>query len=228
MAYPSPNAPNPMNDLRFWAYGLVLTAAATIVCYAFVDVPLALFAHGHLREYAIFARLTTATEYFPPIAIAAIFVLGLWRLSGRAFGYSAEAILITSVSLVAARAAKDQLKLVFGRTWPETWTNNNPSLIKDGAFGFHPFHGGSGFESFPSGHTLGICAVVTALWFYYPRYTPIYVVLILAVSIALIGANYHFLSDIIAGGFIGATLAILCVKLFAQSLSSHDTPKIKS
>jgi hypothetical protein len=43
------------------------------------------------------------------------------------------------------------LKLAFGRTWPETWTNRtNPSWIDNGVFGFFPFHGGSGWGSFPS------------------------------------------------------------------------------
>ena len=48
----------------------------------------------------------------------------------------------------------------------------------------------------------------------YPRYAPIYVMLVLAVSISLIGATYH--GDIIAGGFIGATVTVLCVRLFPR------------
>lgn len=189
---------------------------------------LALFSHDRLRHYAIFGQITTIAEYLPPIAIAVVFVFGLWRLAGRELNHLFEAMLLTSVSLIAARATKDQLKFAFGRTWPETWTNNNPSLIRDGAFGFHPFHGGAGFGLFPSGHTLGICAVVTVLWFYYPRFAPIYVALILTISIGLIGANYHFLSDIIAGGFIGATFATLCVKLLTQKLSATEKSPTKS
>jgi membrane-associated phospholipid phosphatase len=211
-----------MITLQRWAYGLVIASVSIVLSYEFLDKSIAFFAYDHLRQYAIFGPITTLTEYFPPIAIGIIFVAGLWRMSGRTLTYPLEALLLASVSLVAARAAKDQLKFAFGRTWPETWTNNNPSLIRDGAFGFHPFHGGAGFESFPSGHTLGIAAVTVALWFYYPRYAPIYAALIAAVSVSLIGANYHFLSDIIAGAFIGATFATLCVKLFAQRLASRD------
>jgi hypothetical protein len=40
----------------------------------------------------------------------------------------------------------------FGRTWPESWLGDNPSWIRDDVFGFFPFHGGRGWESFPSGH----------------------------------------------------------------------------
>jgi hypothetical protein len=53
------------------------------------------------------------------------------------------ATLVTcSISLVVAEVAKNQLKYDFGRTWPETWVNNNPSLIGNGAYGFNFFHGG--------------------------------------------------------------------------------------
>lgn len=211
-----------MITLRQWSYALAAATVATALSYEFIDKRLAFFSNESLRHYAIFGQVTTFTEYFPPIAIGVVVVLGLWRLSGRVLTYPLEAMLLTSLSLIAARAAKDQLKFAFGRTWPETWTNNNPSLIKDGAFGFHPFHGGSGFESFPSGHTLGICAVVTALWFYFPRLAPIYMLLMIMISIGLIGANYHFLSDIVAGGFFGATVAILCVKLLAQQLNTAE------
>jgi len=217
-----------MITLRRWTYGLTAAAAATIFSYEFLDKPLAFFSHEDLRHYAVFGQITMFTEYFPPIAISIVVVLGLWRFAGRALTYPLEAMLLASLSLIAARAAKDQLKFAFGRTWPETWTNNNPSLIKDGAFGFYPFHGGAGFESFPSGHTLGICAVVTALWFYYPRFSPIYVLLILAISVGLIGANYHFLSDIVAGGFLGATIATLCAKLFARQLSTAESQSTKN
>jgi len=61
-----------------------------------------------------------------------------------------------SISVLTTWAMKNQLKVVFGRTWPETWTRNNPSLIRDGVFGFNPFTTGSGYESFPSGHTAAI------------------------------------------------------------------------
>lgn len=202
--------------LKYWIYGLVLCAGVTGLSYEFLDRPLSFFAHDNLHAYPIFAQMTGLTEYFPPLAILIVAVLGAMRLGDYPLGYRLEALLLSAVSLIVARAAKDQLKFMFGRTWPETWTNNNPSLIKDGAYGFHPFHGGIGYESFPSGHTVGICAVTAALWLYYPRFWPAYLALILVIAIGLVGANYHFLSDILAGGFIGASSAIFCTALFGR------------
>jgi len=52
-------------------------------------------------------------------------------------------LLTASASLVLADQFRDTLAYAFGRYWPDTWTNDNPSLIQNGAYGFHPFHGGA-------------------------------------------------------------------------------------
>jgi len=108
------------------------------------------------------------------------------------------------------------LKFAFGRTWPETWINNNPSLIGNGTYGFNPFHGGSGYNSFPSGHTTAVCAVAAVLWFAYPKLRPLWVLMVIAVGVGLIGADYHFVSDIVAGGFLGASTGWLAVVLWDE------------
>lgn len=203
-----------MTTVPTWARALAFTAVATVLAYFWVDRPVAFFANAHLHGYPIFDRMTLITGWFPSIAVAIICAVGFFRYLGWRIPKAAEALLLCSVSLVVARAAKDQLKIVFGRTWPETWVNNNPSLIRDNAFGFNPFHGGAGYESFPSGHSTGICAVIAVLWLYYPRFRPLYIVPVLVVTIGLIGANYHFVSDIIAGCFLGTAIAILCMSLF--------------
>jgi hypothetical protein len=90
-----------------------------------------------------FGRMTLLPESFPSIAVAIVVGIRLLGLAGHPVSRGWEAALLCSLSLIVARAAKDQLKFVFGRTWPETWVNNNPSLIHDGVFGFNPFHGGA-------------------------------------------------------------------------------------
>lgn len=48
----------------------------------------------------------------------------------------------------------DELKFIFGRTWPNTWSNNNPSWLQHQVFGFNPFTIiGNAYMSFPSGHS---------------------------------------------------------------------------
>src|SRR5262249_10297578 len=110
----------------------------------------------------------------------------------------------------------------FGRTWPETWIQNNPSFIHSGAFGFNPFHGGPGFASFPSGHVAAVCAAITVLWWSYPNLRPIYAAFVAAVPGGLIVANFLFLSDIFAGSFVGVSVGYITTKILGEKLFSES------
>jgi membrane-associated phospholipid phosphatase len=113
-------------------------------------------------------------------------------------------VLAACVSLVLADQFRETLAFVFGRYWPETWVNDNPSLIRDGAYGFHPFHGGSAYASFPSGHTARTLAVAAVVWIAYPRWRWACGLASGAVAAGLLGMDYHFVGDVIAGCFVGA------------------------
>ena len=91
---------------------------------------------------------------------------------------------------------------------------NNPSFIRDGVFGFEPFHGGPGYVAFPSGHAVAVCAVLSVLWICYPRFRVLYALCMIAVAIALVAANFHFLGDVIAGGFLGVSAGWLTVAIW--------------
>jgi membrane-associated phospholipid phosphatase len=69
-------------------------------------------------------------------------------------------------------------------------------------------HGGAAYQSFPSGHMAATCAVVSVLWIWYPRLRWLVTIAGIAVGVGLIGANYHFLSDVIAGAFIGISIGL--------------------
>ena len=111
------------------------------------------------------------------------------------------------VSIPVAFEIKEWLKLAFGRTWPETWVANNPSWIGNGSFGFHPFHHGEGWYSFPSGHMTQMSALMTVLWFRIPGLRWLWVTILLLLAIGLFGADFHFIGDMVAGTFLGAACA---------------------
>ena len=70
-------------------------------------------------------------------------------------------------------------------------------------YGFHPFHSGAAYRSFPSGHTARTLAVAAVIWIICPRWRWACVAASVAVSVGLLGMNYHFVGDVIAGGFVG-------------------------
>ena len=203
-----------MTAIQRWLLALLLTAVAVVVCYLWIDRPLALLAHAHSGKRETFASLTRIPDLLIPLAAAAFVAFGLWAFAGRSFSKPLTAGCLCSVSLIVGETIKSQLKLAFGRLWPETWVQNNPSFIHDGAYGFFPFHGGAGYGSFPSGHTAATCALISVLWILYPRLRPLCVLAVLAVGVGLVGANYHFLGDVIAGGFVGTSAGWMTVAIW--------------
>jgi membrane-associated phospholipid phosphatase len=197
-----------------WLIALAVTIAAVAVAYAWLDRPIAFFAHSELAHNKLFGELPKISEWFTVAGVAVFAALGLRGLTGRPLSRLEAVALLCALSLMTSAEVKNFLKFVFGRTWPETWIGNNPSLIRDGVYGFNFFHGGRGYESFPSGHTTAVCAAMSVLWICYPKWRPLYALAVAAVVIGLIGADFHFLGDIIAGAFIGSSTGWIAVLMW--------------
>ena len=130
---------------------LAVCAALVTLCYFFVDRPVAFFVHDrHFARYRVLEWLTyppPVLQTWAPVVLAALAV----RRAFAPFRRRELTLLAACVSLLVAVQFKDTLKFAFGRYWPDTWIHDNPSLIRDGAYGFHPFQGGDACASFPSG-----------------------------------------------------------------------------
>jgi membrane-associated phospholipid phosphatase len=205
-----------MRAIYRWLVSLTGISIATTVAFQWLDRPIALWVHNQLRHpnYQIFEQLTHIPDPLFSLAVMVFVGLGLWVLTGRQLSTHQAAVLLCSLSLLFTEATKNQLKFIFGRTWPETWIQDNPSFIRDGAYGFNFMHAGPTFQSFPSGHTAAIGAVISVLWIWYPRLRGLWVLALLAVGIGLVGANYHFLSDVIAGGFVGISTGWMAMAIW--------------
>jgi membrane-associated phospholipid phosphatase len=181
----------------------LLCAALVLLCYLLLDRPVANFVHDQgLADYSVLKWLT----YPPPIAQAwtpAVLVALMVRRVYGPFHRWEWAVLAACVGMVLADQFRESLSSVFGRYWPETWVDNNPSFIRDRAYGFHFFHGGSAYGSFPSGHTARTLAVAAVVWIVFPRWRWGCVLASAAIAVGLVGMNYHFVGDVIAGGFVG-------------------------
>ncbi|HEX5506884.1 MAG TPA: phosphatase PAP2 family protein [Pseudolabrys sp.] len=206
-----------MSALQRWLLSLATTAAAVIVSYAWLDRPIALFVHRTFPHREAFEKLTHIPDPLLPLAVVCFVAIGVRALAAYPPSRLAAAVLLCSVSVIVAEAIKNQLKFVFGRTWPDTWTHSNPSLIHDNVFGFNFFHGGEAYASFPSGHTTVTCAVISVLWIFYPRLRALWLLIALAVAVGLVGADYHFLGDVIGGGFVGVSTGWMVTLLWDRA-----------
>src|SRR3954447_8514661 len=158
--------------------------------------------------------LTHIIDPFVPAASIALTGVAIAALFGWRPGPFGRTIIALCIAVLVATVLKEELKFLFGRTWPETWVANNPSWIRDGVYRFEPLHGGRGWASFPSGHMIVITAPCTVLWLLAPRvWRWLWAALIPAVAIGVVASDYHFVADMIAGTFVGWTCGVGAVAL---------------
>ena len=125
-----------------------------------------------------------------------------------------------AIAAPTAFITKTILKYVFGRTNTRTW------LLVPHDYNFHFFNGGGNNSGFPSGHMLVVTALIASLWCLHPNYRPIYLVLLLLLALALIATNYHFVSDVIAGAYIG--LLVESLTYYMASRGHHFRAILKT
>ena len=210
------------NLLRRTSIAVALCIVAVLVCYFWIDRPVAFFVHRHhINELSVFRWLTyppPELQAWSPLALTALIVRRAWG----PFVRWQKVLLVACVSLIVADEFRTSLGHVFGRCWPETWFENNASLIGNGAYGFHLFQRGDDFGSFPSGHAARILSFATVWFITTPRSRVIGGVLSTAMLVSLVAMNYHFVSDVIAGAFLGAIIAAYAVHLARfQAQESH-------
>lgn len=209
--------------IALWLIALALTAAFCAISVAWFDRPIAFFVHRELGQPFLLTQLPRISEWLVGAASVVFVLLGLRGLTGRPLSRLEAVILLCALSIIVSAALKNELKFVFGRTWPETWIGNNPSLIRDGVYGFNFFHHGRAYESFPSGHTAAVISGMSVLWLCYRRARVLCAVAISLVIIGLIGSDFHFLSDVVAGAFVGGTTGWLAVLMWQAGAPRHIT-----
>ena len=207
--------------LRRTLLGVVGCALVVVACYYFVDRPVAFFVHDH--RIPRFEELRWLTE--PPPLVQSWAPLLLVALAvRRAFGTWRnwqQALFVACVSLIVADQFRQSLGDLCGRYWPETWHDNNPSLIGTGAYGFHPFQVGDDVGSFPSGHSARIVGFASVFWLALPRWRWLCVVIAVPMLLALVGMDYHFVGDVIAGSVLGAIVGAWAARLSSTDLRSR-------
>lgn len=97
-----------------------------------------------------------------------------------------------------AVASEIILKRIFGRGWTD------PTFVRE--HGFHFLHGETHWDAFPSGTATVSFAILAVLWILRPRWRVAGTAAVVLLSAAVVIGNYHWLSDVIAGGFLGVTI----------------------
>lgn len=185
---------------------LALTTALVIFCYFLIDKEVVLWLSQHsLRSYLIIKYMSEIPEIYIAV-VPIIYLVIILRFSQDRWSLLDHKLLMFANTIAITQFLKAFFKFVFGRYWPETWTNSF-FYIDENFYGFHPFHLGVQYGSFPSGHSATLLAGTSILWLLFPRLRWLFLILILLGESGILLMNYHFISDILAGGVLGFLVA---------------------
>lgn len=196
--------------LRFpgliWILSLLICTLAVALAFIYLDVAIAHRFYGllHSAEYTV-KGLTSAVLL--GIEAAAALVLICVRITRGHLSRLGEATALACLTSICAYAINDNiLKLFFGVP--------NPGSVLNGAQHGFNFLSGSSNSSFPSGHMVLAGAFAGVFMrLYRSSILPLSVLLLIG-AVLLIAGDWHFVSDVIAGTFLGVSAGLLAGELW--------------
>lgn len=199
---------------KFWSIALVITLLLVAACIRWFDIPVARFFLRYANALSILGR-GLSSSILAAAEIALIGCLATARLVRGNLPDYAKALLIACTTSLSAFAANEYvLKFIFGRDNPVLFLHAPAAHI------FNLFQGNQ-HSSFPSGHMVMATAFAAVLVRLYPRTLPVFSLLLCIASVALVVGDWHFVSDVIAGIFVGATAGYMAGELWVQHVRLH-------
>lgn len=204
------------------AYSFLVALVLTLLSIFLFDQPIAAFVERvGGRQSVILQQGTHGLEVASGFPIARYFLtyllLGasaLWFIS-KSSRPIAWMLLFVACAQLGTRLTAGTLKGVFERLRPF-------EVIQAGNWDWK-FFGGHG-NSFPSGHAAHFWGLFFPLAFLFPRYRIPLLIIPLFISVARVGVNDHWCSDVIASAALAALITLAFIWLFRMNSaqSSHS------
>jgi membrane-associated phospholipid phosphatase len=187
--------------IRIWFVSLVACAAIVAFLFLRMDVPTALHFWNAGRLLSPWNGAFGAAVILSAESAAILFMV-LARLVRGHISVFGETLVIACLASMCAYVINDHLlKVFFGVP--------NPTDVMHGARHSFNLWMGSENSSFPSGHMVLAGAFAGVFMrLYRASFWPLSALLLTAAGLLLVG-DWHFLSDIIAGAFLGTSAGIL-------------------
>ncbi|MCL5742322.1 MAG: phosphatase PAP2 family protein [Acidobacteria bacterium] len=191
---------------RVWLLSLLICTLAIAAAFRYFDLAIATRVYGILPSAKSLAT-GFASAFLLGVETAIALALILFRIVRGYLSPLGRVTVLACLTSICAYAINDStLKLLFGVPVP--------AAVLHGAQ--HVFHllGGSSRSSFPSGHMVlaGSFAGVF-MRFYRNTIVPFSTLLLIAAALLILG-DWHFLSDVIAGTFVGVSAGLLAGELW--------------
>ena len=201
---------------KWWLLSLLIMTMIVVASVNWIDVPIARFFFKGSGKVAGLAHIF-GSSVMVACEVALMLSIAVIRLMRGSIPDYANVIFLACCASLLAFAANDYvLKELFGRYGPYTFFGG--SNVRD-----FNFLKGDMFSVFPSGHMVISTAFAAMIIRQYPRVWPVLTILLCAGAAALLVGDWHFLSDIISGAFVGSTAGLLAAELWRQHLRKLRT-----
>jgi membrane-associated phospholipid phosphatase len=209
--------------VRTWLFAGVASTIGVLVSIRFLDHPIADFLELHFRHtvgWKAISSIVAPVKIMALIALAFLFWVGACRIVERPIARWAETALVFAWAEVWALATEFVFKQIFGRAWPD------PTYLRDHLDGFRLLHASDAWTAFPSGHALSTFALAAACWHSTPRWRVPMLIIATSITGAMVACNYHWLSDVIAGGILGWSVGWMTVLVIGLSAPASKYPSV--
>jgi membrane-associated phospholipid phosphatase len=183
---------------------VAVTFFLIVLSYYFVDIPVAIFCKQFdqtIRQvFDWITELGVSTWYL----VSSLLFFVIFRFYRKNRVYAHRALFIFAAVALSGIAAIF-VKLTIARYRPKLF-------FEKGLYGFDFFNVGYEYNSFPSGHVVTIFSLATAMSLFWPKYRVYFFIVAFAVALSRIILTSHFVSDVVAGAFIGVMTVLLLGK----------------
>jgi membrane-associated phospholipid phosphatase len=189
-----------------WFLSLLICTLAVALAFAYVDVPIAHRVYGMFGSTERLGRGFASALLLGVEATVVLTLVSLRIVRGHLSPLH-EATALACLTSICAYAINDTtLKLIFGVP--------NPAAVIHGTRHALDLLNGTSISSFPSGHMVLAGAFAGVFMRLYRSSVVMLSALLLIAAALLITGGWHFVSDVIAGTFLGVSAGILAGELW--------------
>jgi len=201
---------------RPYSAAFVSALLATAVSFSLIDRPVARWTASHMSDFQkrVMADLTeiAAVEVYLLLSVMLFLAFRyahrrlIMKRNRDVAEAARNACLFVIASVIATGLAGIALKTALGRMRPR-------AFLEQGLYGFSPFNVSDfSMNALPSGHTQFMFTLAMSLTLVYPRYDAFYFFFAATVGVLRVLQGAHWISDVIAGAYIGMLGPILVKK----------------
>ena len=197
-----------MNKKLQWSIALTTVVLLCLLSYLFADIQTALWFHAidNTFFYKVFSKITLFGDSLAYL-VAGLLLFAVFR--NRNLYWASSGLFLFSTVAISGLSA-DLVKYVAGRARPKLYFHEH-------LYGFEFFHWEHAWTSFPSGHSATAMSVAILLAILDPRVRFVALFGGLLIAFSRIVLAEHFISDVIAGSFLGIVSTLLLHNLYFKS-----------